>query len=103
MSPGIAKLPDRCANISYRDCDHPTYPLLVQHLFKLERSPAFVRDLTSFAVDLKLKFKGLPVDKKRMSISFKAMTYGLWIVKGTELYNNVSRWRYYSQAIESSM
>lgn len=91
-APGIAKLPDRCANISYRDCDHPTYPLLVQHLFKLERSPAFVRDLTSFAVDLKLKFKGLPVDKKRMSISFKAMTYGLWIGKGTELYNNVSRW-----------
>ena len=91
-APGIAKLPDRCANVSYLDCDHPTYPLLVQHLFKLERSPAFVRDLTSFAVDLKLKFHGLPVDKKQMSISFKAMTKGLRIGKDTELYNNVSRW-----------
>lgn len=90
--PGIAKLPDRCANISYLDCDHPTYPLLVQHLFKIERSPAFVRDLTSFAIDLKLKFHGLPVDKKRMSISFKAMTAGLKIGKDVELYNNVNRW-----------
>lgn len=90
--PGIAKLPDRCADISYRDCDHPTYPLLVQHLFNIQRSPAFIRDLTSFAIDLKLKFKGLAVNKKKMSIAFKAMTKGLKIGKDTELYNNVSRW-----------
>lgn len=90
--PGIAKLPDRYADISYLDCDHPTYPLLVQHLFNIERAPAFVRDLTSFAIDLKLNYKGQPVDKKRMSISFKAMTSGLKIGKDIELYNNVSRW-----------
>jgi len=90
--PGIAKLPDRCVNISYQDCDHPTYPLLVQHLFNVERSPAFVRDLSSFAIDLKLNFHGNPVDKKRMSISFKSMTTGLKIGRDVELYNNVSRW-----------
>lgn len=91
-APGIAKLPERCRFISYVDCNHPTYPMLVEHLFGLKRSPAFVRDLTSFAVELKLNFNGYPVDKKRMTIAFKAMTTGLKIGKDIELYNNVSRW-----------
>ena len=90
--PGIAKVPDRCANISYRDCDHPTYPMLVEHLFKLQRDPAFVRDLTSFAIDLKINMKGVAVDKKKMEISFKGLTTGLKIGKDVELYNKVSRW-----------
>lgn len=89
--PGIAKVPDRCLNISYRDCDHPTYPMLVEHLFKLQRAPAFVRDLASFAIDLKINLKGRPIDKKKMTISFKALTTGLKIGKDVELYNKVSR------------
>ncbi len=90
--PGIAKVPDRCLNISYRDCDHPTYPILVQHLFGLQRDPAFVRALTSFAIDLKINTHGLPIDRKKLNISFKALTTGLKIDKDIELYNNVGRW-----------
>ena len=90
--PGIAKVPDRCANISYRDCDHPTYPMLVEHLFKLQRGPAFVRDLTSFAIDLKINLKGKSIDRKKMSIAFKGLSTGLKIGKDIELYNKVSRW-----------
>lgn len=91
-TPGIARLPDRCADISYLDCDHPTYPMMVQHLFKFERGPAFVRDLMSFAIDLKVKFHGVSVDRKKISISFKAVSTGLNIGKDVELYNNVNRW-----------
>lgn len=90
--PGIAKVPERCGDISYLDCDHPTYPMLVEHLFKLERRPAFIRDLTSFAIDLKLKTNGYTVDKKKMSISFKSLSTGLKVDKDVELYNKVSRW-----------
>lgn len=89
---GIAKVPERCLNISYRDCDHPTYPILVQHLFGLQRDPAFVRALTSFALDLKINTHGFAIDRKKMSISFKALTTGLRIDKDIELYNNVGRW-----------
>jgi len=90
--PGIAKVPERCLNIPYLDCDHPVYPALVQHLFKLQRDPAFVRDLTSFAIDLKINAAGKPVDRKNMTIAFKALTTGLKIGKDVELYNKVSRW-----------
>ncbi len=90
--PGIAKVPDRCANISYRDCDHPTYPSVVEHLFKLERAPAFVRDLASFAIDLKINLKGKSIDRKKMSVTLKALSTGLKIDKDIELYNKVARW-----------
>lgn len=90
--PGIAKIPERCAYISYRDCTHPTYQSIVQHLFQVDRSPAFVRKLTSFAIDLKLNFYGRIVYRKGMSISFKSMTNGLKIGRDLELYNKVSRW-----------
>lgn len=90
--PGIAKVPNRCVDISYLDCDHPTYPMLVEHLFKQERRPAFIRDLTSFAIDLKLNTNGYSIDKKKMSISFKSLTMGLKVDKDAELYNKVSRW-----------
>ncbi len=90
--PGIAKVPERCSDISYLDCDHPTYPMLVEHLFGLERKPAFVRDLTSFAIDLKMNTHGHQIDKKKMTISFKSLSTGLKIDKDVELYNKVSRW-----------
>lgn len=90
--PGIAKVPERCADITYLDCDHPTYPMLVEHLFKLERRPAFIRDLTSFAIDLKLKTNNHQIDKKKMTISFKSLSTGLKIDKDIELYNKVSKW-----------
>ncbi|MBC7539640.1 MAG: hypothetical protein H7281_12525 [Bacteriovorax sp.] len=90
--PGIAKVPDRCLNISYRDCDHPTYPMLVEHLFKLQREPAFVRALTSFAIDFKINTQGAVFERKKLLISFKSISTGLNIDKDVELYNNVGRW-----------
>lgn len=90
--PGIAKVPARCLAMSYLDCDHPTYPMLVEHLFNLDRKPAFVRDLASFAIDLKINTQGYQFDKKKMIISFKALSTGLKIDKDVELYNKVSRW-----------
>lgn len=90
--PGIAKVPGRCKEVSFRDCNHPTYPYLVEHLFKLERTPSFVRDLTSFAIDLKLNLKGKSIDRKKVAISFRPVTTGLKIGKDVELYNKVSRW-----------
>lgn len=89
---GIAKVPDRCADISYINCDHPTYPTIVQHLFKLPRDPSFIRDLTSFAIDLKLNLHGKKIDRKKLTLSFKALTTGLKIDKDVELYNKVDRW-----------
>jgi hypothetical protein len=90
--PGIAKVPDRCLHKSYRDCDHPTYPTIVEHLFKLQREEPFVRDLTSFAIDMKVKFEGKVIDRKKLTLSFKGLSTGLKIGKDTELYNKVSRW-----------
>jgi pimeloyl-ACP methyl ester carboxylesterase len=89
---GIAKVPDRCVDISYSSCDHPTYPSIVQHLFKLQRDPSFIRDLTSFAIDLKINLHGKKFDRKKLSLSFKALTTGLKIDKDVELYNKVERW-----------
>lgn len=90
--PGIVQLPKRCLNIPYRECNHPAYASIVQHLFDLERDPPFVRDLTSFAIDLKLNAHGESVSKKEMKLSFKSLTFGLKIGKDIELYNKVSRW-----------
>ncbi|MBY0414839.1 MAG: hypothetical protein K2Q18_11765 [Bdellovibrionales bacterium] len=90
--PGIAKVPDRCVDISFRDCDHPTYPGVVEHLLGLERDPAFIRDLMSFAIDLKINTKGEEINRKKLTLSFKALTSGLTIGKEGELYNRVGRW-----------
>lgn len=90
--PGIAKVPERCAGINYEDCDHPTYRPLIKHLFKQPQDPSFVRDLTSFAIDVKLNVKGIAIDRKNVMISFKALTTGLKIGKDIELYNKVGRW-----------
>lgn len=90
--PGVAQVPKRCLGIPYRDCTHPTYKIVAAKLFDLPSESVFKRDLTSFAVDLKLNTHGVSFNKKDLKIAFKAVSHGLKIGRDIELYNRVERW-----------
>lgn len=90
--PDIVRIPEKCMRETFKDCPHPTYPSLVEHLFKLERTQVRTKPIASFGIDFKLNIKGFSIDRSKLSLSFNPMTAGVKIGKDSELYNRVERW-----------
>lgn len=84
-------VPAKCLNGNYEKCDHPSYRTVVNHLLKREIEKNPKRNLSSFAIDLKLKIENPLINVNDVEVEFVSRTKGLRLGKTPELYHLVKR------------
>lgn len=92
---GIAYFPQKCLGYKYTYCPHPALVPVVETLFGLRKSKEPRTDFTSFAFDLRLRFKGKLLsenEQKKLKIKLKPLLATTKIGKPGELYKRVRRW-----------
>ncbi len=90
---GISSFPKGCLGMKYNYCPHPVVAPLVETLFDLRQSRRPRTDFSSFAFDLRLKFKEKASENllKKLKIKIKSNDSATKIGKPNEFYKRVRR------------